>query len=252
MAALMENAETPPFSEKSLRESGAFAPTRWSLVRRAVLQPAALGEWLGLYWYPLYVWARKRGASEADAADGVQGFLEKLCGRSLLAQADENRGRLRSWLLTAFGNHLANAAERAQRQKRGGGTEHVSIDWGTVEATYQVHLGMAPGASPEAQYARAWALTLMEEALLAVEAHYAKTGRAEWFAALAPALDGPLEEETFGEVAGRLGTNAVALRQAVQRLRQRYRRSLLEIAAERLGVKGDARVGAEIRAMLAA
>ena len=78
----------------------------------------------------------------------------------------------------------------------------------------------------------------------------AKTGRAELFAAVAPALDGPLEDATFADVAARLGTNAVAVRQAVQRLRQRYRWTLLEIASERLGVQGEARVGEEIRKML--
>ena len=248
---MSDQAGTSPFPEAPTQNASLFAPTRWSLVRRAVTQAGALGEWLGLYWYPLYVWARRRGASEADAADGVQGFLEKLCERSLLAQADENRGRLRSWLLTAFGNHLASLKERAARKKRGGQAEHVAIDWTAVEAAYQAHLGMAPQISPEAQYARAWALTLMEEALIAVETHYAGRGQAALFAELAPALDGPLVEESFAEVAARLGTNAVALRQSVQRLRQRYRRTLLEIASERLGIQGEARVSAEIRAMLA-
>ena len=241
---------TSPPNDSDAPKEGLFPPTRWSLVRRSVVQHSALGEWLGLYWYPLYVWARRRGASEEDAADGVQSFLEKLCERSLLAQAEEQRGRLRNWLLTAFGNHLATLAERAGRLKRGGGVEHVAIDWPAVEATYQTHSALAPGATPEAQYARAWALTLMEEALERVEAHYAATNRATLFAEISPALEGAPEGETFAAIAARLGTNEVALRQAVQRLRQRYRRTLMEIASDRLGIVGDARVSAEIRGML--
>ena len=56
------------------KNAGLFPRTRWSLVRRAAIVHTALGDWLGSYWYPLYAWARKRGASPEDAADGVQGF----------------------------------------------------------------------------------------------------------------------------------------------------------------------------------
>jgi hypothetical protein len=135
-----------------------FPPTRWSLVSRAIGSPEALNEWLGNCWYPLYVRARGRGQSPEDAADGVQGFLEKLCGRNLLTQADASRGRLRSWLPTAFGNHLVDTRIKAGRLKRGGGVPHVSIDWNQVETTCQGDL--AASSDPGALYARAWALML--------------------------------------------------------------------------------------------
>ncbi len=229
---------------------GAFPLTRWTMVRRAVAQPQALEEWVGLYWYPLYVWARRRGASEADAADGVQSFLLRLCEKALLAQAEENRGRLRSWLLTAFGNHLASEAKSAGRKKRGGGVEHVAVDWAAVEAVCESHSAASPGGTPEQAYARAWALTLMDEALDRVEAHYRKTERAELFAALLPALEDAPDWEPQAQIAARMSMSAAAVRQAAQRLRQRYRRTLLDVAAQRLGMSGDARVGAEIRGML--
>ncbi len=228
--------------------TGLFAPTRWSLVRRAVTHSGDLGRWLGLYWYPLYAWARHKGRSPEDAADAVQGFLEKLCARGLLAQADESRGRLRSWLLTAFGNHLASDYTRAHRLKRGGGSVHVSIDWPTAENAYLADSTLCSNA--EGLYSRTWAMTLMEEALDRLATHYSETGRAAVFEALLPALESPLAETTYAEIAPGLGLSPAALRQAAVRLRQRYRRALLDIAAERLGIASEAQLHAELRELL--
>ncbi|MEK0450395.1 MAG: hypothetical protein RL088_2663 [Verrucomicrobiota bacterium] len=171
-----------------------FPRTRWSLVRRASGGAGPLGDWIGFYWYPLYAWSRGRGASPEDAADGVQGFLEKLCARNLLAQADETRGKLRSWLLASFSNYLATEHTKSTRLKRGGIAERVRIDWGNVESAFATDL--AADTQPDRVYARAWAITLLDEALERVGKHYEKTARQDLFAALLPALESPLAEDT--------------------------------------------------------
>lgn len=237
-----------PFLTSGRRGDGAFLPTRWSLVKRAVETPAALEEWIGGYWYPLYVWARSRGLSPEDAADGVQSFLEKLCGRALLAQADASRGRLRSWLLTAFGNHLSDIRRKQYRLKRGGNTPHISIDRAMVESEYR--RDMAPSSTPEALYSRVWALTLMEEALERVAAHYTRTDRRELFEALLPALEQPLPDENYAACADRLGMAPGTLRQASVRLRKRYRQALLDVAGARLGIYGEQALAEELRSLL--
>ncbi len=235
------------------RGSGLFARTRWSLVHRAAAgdrsAPGALGEWLDIYWYPLYAWARRRGLSAEDAGDGVQSFLEKICAGNLLAHADATRGKLRSWLLKSFSNHLSSEDAKTRRQKRGGGAAHLHIDWTGVESTYLAEPALA--VSPEALYARTWALSVMEEALDRVAAHYAETGRAALFEKLLPALEAPLPGETSSQAAAQLGMTGGAFRQATVRLRQRYRRALLDVAAVRLGITCEAQLEEELRALLA-
>lgn len=230
------------------RGDGAFTPTRWSLVRRAVRTPAALEEWIGAYWYPLYVWARSRGLPPEDAADGVQGFLEKLCERALLAQADASRGKLRSWLLTAFGNHLCDLHRKQHRLKRGGNAPHISMDRAMVESEYR--RDMALSATPEGLYSRVWALTLMEEALERVAAHYIRTDRQDLFEALLPALEQPLPDDTYAACAIRLEMKPATLRQAAVRLRERYRQALLDVAGARLGIYGEQALAEELRSLL--
>lgn len=227
---------------------GGLRTTSWSLVRRATVGGRALEEWAASCWYPLYAWARGKGHAPEDAADAVQEFLGKLCAGGLLEQADPARGRFRSWLLTGFSNHLASRSAQARRIKRGGGAVHLSIDLPGIETIYQHD--MATVEDPERAYTRAWALSLMDEALGRLEEHYRSSDRGEIYDALLPALEGPLPDATYEEVAARLGLGSAALRQAALRFRQRYRRFLLEVAGERLGITCEARLSAELRELL--
>ncbi len=230
------------------KNAGLFPRTRWSLVRRAAIVHTALGDWLGSYWYPLYAWARKRGASPEDAADGVQGFLARLCGNNLLAQADESRGRLRSWLLASFSNYLAAEHAKTTTLKRSVDIVSAGIDWSSVEEAYAADAIHA--TSPDHVYARTWAITLMEEALDRVGDHYEKSGRRAVFEALLPALESPLEEVTYEHLALSLGVTGAALRQTAVRMRQRYRRALLDLASARLGIVNEVQLAQELRSLL--
>lgn len=222
--------------------------TRWSLVRRAMAGGEALEAWVEASWYPLYCWARQKGWSPEDAADAVQEFLGKICNRQLLKQVNPARGRLRSWLLGAFGNHLASQVVRSRRLKRGGGARHLSTDWEGFERSYQLESRNQPDA--DRLYARAWALSVMEEAMRRLAEHFANGGREALFEALLPALEAPLENATYAEVAVELEMSGAALRQAAVRFRKRYRSLLLEVAGECLGLTGEAVVEQELRELL--
>ena len=229
-------------------QRSVLATTRWSLVRRAAAGTAALEEWVGSCWYPLYTWARHQNRSPEDAADAVQEFLGKICTRNLLADADPARGRFRAWLLTGFSNHLSNAARKTSSLKRGGKKNRDHIDLQTIEEIY--HHDMASIGDPAQAYTRAWAITLMDEALLRLEDYFKSRDRSELFHVLLPALESPLADSTYEEHAPKLGMTAPALRQAALRFRQRYRRLLLDVASERLGVTCDARLREELRELL--
>ena len=259
LAGELGNTDLPPIPERARTgdrgnprpaplPDGVLKTTRWSLVRRAIQGGHALEEWAAACWYPLYAWGRRKGCSPEDAADAVQDFLGKICANGLLAQADSGRGKFRAWLLTGFTNHLATRRAQAKRQKRGGGTEHLCIDLVEAEGFYKQD--MSAVEDPDRAYARGWALALMDEALARLEHHFASGGKSELFEALLPALEGPMADTTYAEVAARLGLGVAALRQAALRFRQRYRRFLLDVAAERLGISCEIRLAAELRELL--
>ena len=108
-------------------------------------------------------------------------------------------------------------------------------------------------ATPERIFDRRWALTMLEQALAALEAECAAEGKAELFAALKSTLttDGrDADDESYRDLAGRLGTTEGALKVAAHRLRRRYREILRGQIAET--VEGPEDVDEEIHDLFAA
>src|SRR5262245_43544087 len=109
-----------------------FASTRWSLIMAAAQRgspegEAALASLCALYWYPLYAYARRRLPQAQDAQDLTQEFFARLLDKDYLRQADRQRGRFRSFLLTAFKHFLTKEHERAYALKRGGSHKFLSL-----------------------------------------------------------------------------------------------------------------------------
>jgi RNA polymerase sigma-70 factor (ECF subfamily) len=91
-----------------------FATTHWSLVLRAGKRGSheadeALAALCQRYWFPLYAYARRRLPAIQEAEDLTQEFFARLLEKDLLASASPERGRFRSFLLTALKNFLARA-----------------------------------------------------------------------------------------------------------------------------------------------
>src|SRR5262245_57900996 len=86
-----------------------FATTHWSVVVLARESEGpevitALEKLCHAYWYPLYVYIRRRGYSPEDAQDLTQGFFTRLLEKRSLCQADPKRGRFRTFLLSSAEN----------------------------------------------------------------------------------------------------------------------------------------------------
>ena len=105
-----------------------FATTRWSMVLAAgdgdsSRSQRALAELCAQYWYPLYAYARRLGNDSEASRDLTQAFFAKLLEKQDLRAADPQRGRFRTFLLTAMKNFLGGQWRKGQALKRGGGIE---------------------------------------------------------------------------------------------------------------------------------
>src|SRR4029077_9264896 len=89
----------------------AFTTTQWSVVLTAQgASPAAneaLEKLCRTYWWPLYGFVRRQGQSPEEAQDLTQGFFELLLERRDFDAVRKEKGRLRSYLLTALKNFMA-------------------------------------------------------------------------------------------------------------------------------------------------
>ena len=93
-------------------DDGQFDKTRWSMVLGAVQSRApcaqkALAELCGLYWRPLYAFARRRGRSPEDAQDLSPRVFEHLIGSRGLATVERSKGKV-SLVFCSHHPHLFN------------------------------------------------------------------------------------------------------------------------------------------------
>ena len=112
---------------------------------------AALATLCAAYWYPVYAYVRRCGQSAEDAADLTQAFFAHLVEARILARADPDRGKLRTFLLTAMQHFLRDDWRKQQRLKRGGG-ELLSID--SLQAEHRYALEPVNACTPETLYHR--------------------------------------------------------------------------------------------------
>lgn len=228
----------------SLRSSdspvSSFPETRWSLVRRAVAagEPGA-GEALNRlcqdYWYPLYAFVRAQGARHEDACDEIQGFFADLLRGNALATADPRKGRLRTFLLTALTRYRAKRYRARKAIKRGGGSEHLSVDTDWGRRRFEAELSQVH--PPEQLLDRAWARLLVDQSLEALSATFARRGQTEEFAVLSELLEPRTATRSYAEVAAQLGISQSNLKIRVHRMRARFRRILEDRVRETIGTE---------------
>lgn len=200
------------------------------------------------YWYPLYAYVRRRGATPDDARDLTQGFLTSLLERRDFANLRQDQGRFRAFLLASLQHVLANDAARRRTQKRGGGASLLPLALDDAEGRYSYE--PAEPATPETLYERRWALTVIERVLAHLRQQWETESRATEFDELKACLLGQAPPGGYAAIAGRLGTTEGAVKVAVHRLRRKFQAQLRQDIAETVSDAAD--IDDEIRYLVRA
>ena len=234
--------------------ASAFPTTHWSMVlmagdRTAPEARVALEKLCAEYWFPLYAYVRRWGRTHHEAEDLTQGFFATLLDREAVGRASPERGRFRTFLLSALRNFLTNEWEHANAAKRGGGQGPLPLEFGDAENQF-AREPPAAGLTPEQAFDRSWALAQIERALAELGDEYRASGRGELFAALAPVVWGGGAQESLATQAARIGLNEGAIKVAVHRLRKRLRERLEALIAQT--VADPAEAADELRYLIAA
>ena len=185
----------------------------------------ALASLCGDYWRPLYYFARRKGHSPEDAQDFTQGFIAGLLEQNGIARADRERGRFRTFLLSAFCHFLANEHRDQAALKRGGGQVIVSLDE-EAEAGFAVQA--SDGMTPELEYERTWALALLERVMARLRDEYEQAERLPLFEKMQPHLSGAAGRPGYARLGEELGMSEGAITVAMHRMRRRYGELLRE------------------------
>ena len=231
----------------------SFDTTRWSVVVAAgggdvPAAQAALATLCETYWYPLYAYARRQGATPDDARDLTQGFLASLLERRDFEQLRPERGRFRAFLLASLKHFLMNEAVRQRALKRGGGMTLLPLGFDEAEGRYRFE--PSDSTTPETLYERRWAMTVIERVLAALRQEADNSGRAAEFDALKACLIGESPAGGYAAVAQTLSTSEGAVKTAVHRLRRRFQAELRRAVADTVSDTAD--VDEEIRYLIRA
>jgi DNA-directed RNA polymerase specialized sigma24 family protein len=221
---------TPP-------DADGFHTTRWSLIRSSTDSPEerhqAL-EWLCRdYWQPLFRHARHRGLDHEDALDATQGFFARILAGEPFDRVAEERGRFRAWMLAAMNHYLADLQKHDSAQKRGGAIPNLSLD--ELVARDTAWEPVASTLTPDQEFDRNWALSVMEKAMTGLAEEYAKRGSSEQFTLLSPFLATRPDQRAYTQIADKTGTTSNSVAVAVKRLRDRFRERIRAAARETVG-----------------
>ena len=238
---------------KSAFGRDSFPATHWSaiLTARDPVSPsaaAALDKLCASYWYPLYAYLRRWGHAPEEAKDLTQGFFANLLERNLVAAADRDKGRFRSFLLICLKRFAYDEHDKAMALKRGRGQSLLSLDDQDAEDHYR--LEPVDEMTPEKLFERRWAMQVLEQVMERLRAEYLADGKQTQFDHLKDSLFGKDERVCFGDIAQKLGQNESTVRIWLFRMRNRYRDILREVVAQT--VANEAEIDDELRHLVAA
>jgi RNA polymerase sigma factor (sigma-70 family) len=231
-----------PEQEPRAQQPPIFTTTHWSVVLMAgktesASAEQALNQLCRTYWYPLYAFVRRKGYSPHDSQDLTQSFFARLLEKNYVAQADRERGRFRTFLLAALTHFLADEWDKTRRLKRGGDREIISFDAASAEERYR--LEPVDQLDAGKLYERRWVTTLFDKVLGRLQEEFCDSGKRELFDSLKSSL---LSQETglsYAEMGAHLGLKEDAVKQAVHRMRRRYRELFREEIAQTVAGPGE-------------
>ncbi len=249
----------PNATENAASEPRLFVTTRWSLVLTGAEFESgerqareALAELCRTYWRPIFSFVCRRGYPPEDAQDLTQDFFVMILESDWLREADESRGRFRSFLLKSMQNFLGHAAERKQARKRGGDLRFVSWDEWMAEAPSELSISTQALETlpPERFFDLRWAATVVEQALRRLREECEAKGRLRLFETLSTYLSTERDEISYSQLAMKLGVAETMVKKQLHNLRRRYRWLLRDEVTHT--VADPAEVDDEIRHLCAA
>lgn len=210
---------------------GKLPTTQWTLVARLHSSDPqqvrrALDDLCAQYHYPLYCYIRRRGLDHHDAQDALHDFLSKLLRNDSFGAADSEKGRLRTFLLSALQRFLINWRRDQRHRERELSIEAESA-LAESEDRYRKER-FADDDSPDHIFERQWAHEMLARVMQQLREHYAGKGKSALFEALSPVLlaGGSLVGHDSDAIASSLGMKPGTLRMALMRLLDDFREAL--------------------------
>jgi len=177
---------------------GSFETTRWTQIQRAKThdeerRQASVNNLLGRYWKPVYCYLKHKGYSNEDAKDLTQGFFHEIVlGRELIQQADQTKGRFRTFLLTALDRYVTSVYRKQTAKKRLPEHGLAQLDDAKLSDMPIANLKLCP----DQVFHYAWATNVLDQVFATVKKEYYTTGRAAYWEVFQATVVAPILDNT--------------------------------------------------------
>jgi RNA polymerase sigma factor (sigma-70 family) len=234
---------------------GRFPETRWSLIQRARSEvetesQSAHDRLAEVYWKPVYKYLRLRWKrSNEDAKDLTQEFFARWVERKILEDYDPGKARLRTYVRTCVDHLVQNHDRDGARQKRGGHSPHMSLDFDAAEGELTRTLA-SEDPPPDALFEHEWIRSVFGLAVDRLERLCEERGHAGRFQ-LFERYDLADEVEarpTYAQLAEEMEIPVTTVTNHLAAVRREFRRITLEVLREMTGSEEEFR--AETRSLL--
>jgi RNA polymerase sigma-70 factor (ECF subfamily) len=232
---------------------GHFPATRHSILEHLAgddeeLRGRARATIAASYWNPLYKYLRMRWKlAREDAEDLVQGFLVTAFEKGWLDRFDSRRARFRTFVRVCADRYVGHWSESGHRDKRGGGTTHLSLDFAAAEGELE-HLAAAVIDDPDELFRREFVRALFTRALAQVRHELESSGRLRQFELFERYDLADDDTVSYAALAAELGMTVTQVTNHLHAVRRRFRE--LVLAELRMLSAGEDEFRAEARDIL--
>lgn len=178
---------------------GSFETTPWPQIQKAKTgdqerRRASVDNLVSRYWKPVYCYLRRKGYTNEKAKDLTQDFFcEIVLERKLIQQADQDKGRFRTFLLTALDHYVASIHRKETAKK------HL-YEYGSAQ--------LDPAELPDLPIAESnvtlelafhywWVTNLLDQVLPEVKDEYCSTGRVTYWEVFQARIIGPILDNAY-------------------------------------------------------
>jgi len=202
------------------------------------------------YWKPVYKHLRVRWRLASEhAEDLTQGFFARALEQRMFSAYDPALALFRTFLKTCLDRHVMKDTESRMRQKRGGGTVTLSLDFPAAEQELEGLATPAP-ETIESYFDREWTRHLVGMTVDSLRSRCEQSGKQLTFRVFERYVldDGLAGRPSYAELATELGLKVSDVTNYLAFARREFRRLLLEQLREITGSEEE--FSAEARALL--
>lgn len=238
--------------EQSGNTGERFPVTRSTLLQEIgspdpEIRRRALGTLIQVYWRPVYGYLRLRwGQARLDAEDLTQEFFLRAMEGNYFERYDPSIARFRTFLRTCLDGFMAKVGRAAGRQKRGGGSSWLSLDFDLAEAEL-AGVSVEGEAAMDRFFHQEWVRGVLALSVAGLKEHCESHGKAVAFQVFHQ-YDIEADESvrpTYKAVADALGQPVTQVTNLLAYARREFRRIVLERLRDLTATDAEFRAEAE-------